>query len=155
MWQLGWMISLIPDALFIWITYIIMILGLGLYVASKLVSWLPMINKYKLPFEIIGVVLIALGSYLYGSHGTEMVWREKVKSAEELVKVAEEKSKEATGKIQVKIVEKIKVVKDTQYVIQETIKEVEKKIDAECKVAPEAIDILNSAALNKLPGETK
>ena len=35
------------------------------------------------------------------------------------------------------------------------IKEVEKIIDAQCKVAPEAVDIHNAAAKNRKPGENK
>jgi uncharacterized membrane protein YczE len=41
MWQFGWMLSLIPDSLFIWITYILFGIGVALYVASKLVVWIP------------------------------------------------------------------------------------------------------------------
>ena len=37
-------------------------------------------------------------------------------------------------------------VKELQVVYQDRIKEIEKRIDAECKVAPEAIGILNDAA---------
>jgi hypothetical protein len=49
MGQIGWMLSLIPDTLFIWIYYIMLTLGVGLYIVSKLVKWLPMMGQYKLP----------------------------------------------------------------------------------------------------------
>jgi hypoxanthine-guanine phosphoribosyltransferase len=41
---------------------------------------------------------------------------------------------------------KTKIVKEVQIQIEERIKEVEKIIDAECKVDPVAIKILNDAA---------
>jgi uncharacterized membrane protein len=69
-----------------------------------------------------------------------------VREFEEKVKVAEEKSKQVNTEIKTVYVDRVKTVKETQYIIQEKIKEVEKKIDAECKVTPEAIDILNEAA---------
>ena len=47
------------------------------------------------------------------------------------------------------------IVKDVQVVIQEKVKEVAAQIDAQCKVAPEAIDILNLAADNVKPGAEK
>jgi len=75
-----------------------------------------------------------------------MEWRERVKEAEAKVAVAEAKSKEVNTIIQTKVVEKIKIVKDVQVVIQDRIVEKEKIIDAECKVAPEALDILNEAS---------
>ena len=71
--QIGWMLSLIPDSLFVWITYILFGIGGMLYTASKLVVWIPMIGQYKLPAELVGVVLLVVGSYLFGSHGTEMM----------------------------------------------------------------------------------
>lgn len=154
MWQIGWMVSLIPDGIFLWITYFLMTLGLGLYVVSKLVTWIPIISRYKTPAEILGVVVLVSGSYLFGSHGTEMAWRQKVKDLEEKVAKAEEQSKQTNSVIQTKIVTKVKEIKVFQDRIKEVIVEKEKIIDAQCKVPQEALDILNSSALNK-PMEDK
>ena len=82
-----------------------------------------------------------------------MEWRAKVVKVEEKVAVVEEKSVEANVVVQKVFVDKIKVVKDTKIVVQEKIVEVEKIIDAECKVAPDVLDILNQAAKN--PGASK
>ena len=149
MWQIGWMISLIPDSIFIWITYFLMAVGLGLYILSKLVAWLPIISRYKTPSEIIGVLILVVGSYLFGSHGTEMVWRQKVKELEEKVAKAEEQSRQTNSVIQEKIVTKVKEIKVFQDRIKEVIVEKEKIIDAQCKVPDEAIEILNTSAQNK------
>jgi len=149
MWQIGWMISLIPDSIFIWITYFLMAVGLGLVILSKLVAWLPIINRYKTPSEIIGVLILVVGSYLFGSHGTEMVWRQKVKELEEKVAKAEEQSRQTNSVIQEKIVTKVKEIKVFQDRIKEVIVEKEKIIDAQCKVPDEAIEILNTSAQNK------
>lgn len=155
MWQIGWMISLIPDSIFIWITYFLMALGFGLYVVSKLVAWLPIISRYKTPAEILGVVVLVIGSYLFGSHGTEMVWRERVKELEAKVAKAEEEAKQANSVIKEKIVTKVKEIKVFQDRIKEVIVEKEKIIDAQCTVPQEALDILNSSAQNKPIGDKK
>ena len=110
--QIGWIISLIPDSIFIWLTYAIIAFGVGLYVASKLVIWIPMMGQYKLPAEVVGVVLLSVGMYLFGSYGTEMVWRARVEELEGKVKAAEEKSQQVNVVIQEKVVTKIKVVKE-------------------------------------------
>jgi len=102
--QISWMMSLVPDSLFIWVYYILFGLGVGLYVLSKLVTWIPMINQYKLPAEFVGVLLFGAGAYLLGGYGTEMGWRARVADMEEKVRVAEEKSQQVTVKIQEKIV---------------------------------------------------
>lgn len=155
MWQLGWIISLIPDSIFVWITYALIFIGISLYVISKLVTWLPIISKYKLPAEVGGIIILVIGAYLFGSHGTEMLWRERVKELEAKVAKAEEESKSANSVIQTKIVEKVKTIKVFQDRIKEVIVEKEKIIDAQCKVAPEAIEILNASATNKPLEEKK
>jgi hypothetical protein len=92
-------------------------------------------------------VLLVAGVYFKGGYSVEMEWRAKVAELESKVAVAEQKSKEANTQIQTVYVDRVKVVKEKQIVIQEKLKTVEVKIDANCKVVPEAIDILNDAAV--------
>ncbi len=146
MWQIQWMLGLIPDSVFIWITYLLFSTGLVLYIASKLIKWFPIISRYKLLSEVVGVVLLVVGAYIYGAYGTEMAWREKVKELEAKVAESEAKSKTANSVIQEKIVTKVKEIKVFQDRIKEVIVEREKIIDAQCRVPDEALDILNQAA---------
>ncbi len=155
MWLTGWMMSFIPDAFFVWVSYTLVGVGIALYVLSKVIQWLPLLSNYKFPAEILGVLLLTVGAYVFGSYGTEMIWRERVRELEEKVKISEEKSKEKNIEIRTKIVEKIKEVKVVQEVVKNIIIEKEKIIDAQCKVAPEAIDILNMAATGQLKEEKK
>ncbi len=146
MWQFQWFLSLIPESVFIWITYGLIAAGFGLYVISKLVSWIPLISQYKLPVELIGISVLVIGVYLFGGYGVEMSWRDKVRQLEEQIKAAEEKSAQVNTVIQEKIVYKTKVIKEKEVQYIDRIKEVEKVIDAKCEVDPAAIDILNQAA---------
>ena len=151
--QIGWMLSLIPDSFFVWITYILFGIGGMLYTASKLVVWIPMIGQYKLPAELVGVVLLVVGSYLFGSHGTEMMWRDRVKELEAKVKIAEEKSQQVNTVIETKVVTKIKVVKENVYVNREIIKEVAgKQLDASCSLPKSTISLHDSASRNEVAG---
>ena len=151
MWQVGWMFSLIPDSLFVWITYILFGLGVALYVASKLVTWIPMIKQYKLPAELVGVVLLVIGSYLFGGYGTEMSWRARVAELEAKVKIAEEKSQQVNTVIETRVVTKIKVVKENVYVNREIIKEVAgKQLDASCSLPKSTVSLHDSASRNEV-----
>ena len=151
MWQIQWVLALIPDSFFLWITYLLIAVGVGLYVASKLVTWIPLISQYKLPAELVGVVLLVAGSYLFGSYGTEMAWRERVRELEAKVKAAEEKSQQVNTVIETKIVEKIKVVKENVYVNREIIKEVAgKQLDAQCTLPKSTISLHDSASRNEV-----
>jgi hypothetical protein len=149
------MLSFIPDSLFIWITYGLMTIGAGLYVASKLVQWIPLMGQYKLPAELIGIVVLLGGVYLFGGYGVEMAWRDKVRQLEEKVKAAEAKSQEVKIQIQEKIVYKTKVVKEKETVYIDRIKEIAKEIDAKCEVDPRVIEELNKASEDPFKGDAK
>ena len=153
MWQLGWIVSLIPDSLFVWIYYIMLTVGLGLYIVSKLVTWLPLISQYKLPAEVTGVILLVCGAYLVGSYSTEMCWRERIKELEGKVAIAEQKSREVNTVIETKVITKIKVVKENVYVNREIIKEVAgKQLDASCSLPKSTVSLHDSASRNEVAG---
>jgi hypothetical protein len=149
--QIGWMLSLIPDTLFIWIYYIMLTLGVGLYVASKLIKWLPMMGQYKLPAELVGVVLLVVGAYFYGGHSVQSAWLARVAELEAKVKIAEEQSQKVNTVIETRVVEKIKVVKENVYVNREIIKEVAgKQLDASCSLPKSTISLHDSASRNEV-----
>ncbi len=146
MWQLQWAASLLPDAVLNWIYWGIIAVGITGVFAGWLGRFIPFYGKYVRFLKPIGIVLLVLGVWLRGGYDTEMSWRSKVEELEAKVKKSEQRSNDANVKIETVYKDRIKVVKDQQTIIQEKIKEVEKIIDAECKVDKEAIEILNSSA---------
>ena len=112
-------------------------------------------GQYKLPAELIGIVVLLGGVYLFGGYGVEMAWRDKVRVLEEKVKAAEAKSQEVKIQIQEKIVYKTKVVKEKETVYIDRIKEIAKEIDAKCEVDPRVIEELNKASEDPFKGDAK
>ena len=150
-----WVLSLIPDSVLIWFINLILVAGLLGTLSSYFIRFIPPLIPYAGVVKTLGIILLVAGVWFRGGYDVEMKWREKVKEAEARVAVAEAKSKETNTVIQKVYVDKVKTIKDTQYIIQERIKEVEKIIDKDCRVAPEAIDIHNDAAKNRKPGDNK
>jgi hypothetical protein len=148
-----WMLSFVPDEILYLVVIGIMFTGIALYALSFFTRFIPPLIPYSGIARILGTIILVGGIYFYGSYSTEMEWRAKVSELEAKVAIAEQKSTEANVKIQTVVKEKIKYVKETRVVIQEHIKTVEAKIDSMCKVAPEAVDILNEAAAT--PGVKK
>ena len=144
-----WILSFIPDALLQLVVIGIMFTGIALYVVSFFTRFIPPLIAYSGIARILGTVLVIVGIYFYGSYSTEMSWRNKVAELEEKVKVSEAKSKEVNIQIQTVYKDRVKIVKETQVVIQERIKEVEKRIDSQCTVDSSVIQILNDAAVRK------
>lgn len=148
MWQIQWMLQMIPDSIFVWITYLLFAAGVTLYVASKLVSWIPLMGRYRLPAELVGVVTLVVAAYFYGG----ISYREQIAEMKERVRIAEEKSQQVNTVIETKIVEKIKVVKENVYINREIIKEVAgKQLDAQCSLPRSTVSLHDSASRNEVP----
>ena len=145
-----WMLAFFPDALLALIINTILITGIVGFVASLffdyVVRWLPVVAPYHLLIKVVSVVLMVTGVYFKGGYSVEMAWREKVSELEAKIAISEQQSVVVNEKIVTVYKDRVKVVKETQIVVQEKIKEVEIIIDSECKVAPDAVDILNEAA---------
>ena len=141
----GWFLSLVPDSIFILIYYIMLSAGSVFYVASKLVRWIPMMGQYKLPAELVGVVLLVIGAYFYGGHGVQSAWLARVAELEDKVKAAESKSQEVNTVIETKIVERVKIVEKKVEVVRKEIEIQREVINAECKINDVAIDLYNKA----------
>jgi hypothetical protein len=144
------LLNFIPDAFLIWIVNAILIAGIiGTVVAfffGFFVRYLPWIIPYRMLLQIVALVLLISGVYFKGGVGVEMSWRARVADMEAKVAKAEAESKNANENIKTVYVDKVRVVKETQVVIQEKIKTVEVKIDSQCKITSETVDILNDAA---------
>jgi hypothetical protein len=147
--QIGWMFSIIPDAILNWIYWAIIAVGITGMFAGWFGKFIPFYGKYVGILKPVGITLVILGVWLRGGYDTEMAWRDKVAEAEAKVVAAEAKSKETNTVIQTQYRDKVKTVKEVQVVVQERIVKEAAQMDAECKVDASAIDILNQAAGGK------
>ena len=149
--QLGWMFGLLPDTVLSGLYWAIIVAGITGVLAGWLGKWIPFYGNYIKILQPVGVVLLVLGVWLRGGYDTEMAWREKVKAAEERVAIVEKQAEEANGKVEIKVVEKTKVVKEKgndiiKYIDREVIKieEIVKYIER-CPVPAEIINLHNQA----------
>jgi hypothetical protein len=140
-----WILHLIPDSFLIWIVNITCIVGLAATVGGFFLGWVPFVNRYKTPLQIIGIVLLTVGVYWKGGYSTEMAWRARVAEVEKKVAVAEAKAKQANTKVQEKIVTKIVKIQEKAAVVSENIRRNKTVINAECKLNDEAINAYNSS----------
>ena len=150
--QLAWMFSLIPDFVFVLIAWAATAGGIALYVASKLVRWIPMMSMYKTPAEIVGIVLIALGAYMLGGQAADRRWQEKVNEVQAKLKIAEEQSANANTVLEKKSDIKVKYIRGRTEVIKEYIDREIVKYDTkfapggECAIPKEFVRAHNDAA---------
>jgi hypothetical protein len=150
MGQFQWMFSLVPDSFVVWIYYLFTIVGLALYIGSKLVNLIPFMGQYKLPAEIGGVVVLVATAYLLGGFNAGAEIRERIKEMQDKVAVAEAQSKEVNTVIETKIVERVKIVEKKVEVVKTIIQRDREAINAECKVSDIAIIDYNKAVADPL-----
>ena len=148
MWQIQWLLQLIPDSIFVWITYLLFAAGVVLYVASKLVSWIPLMGQYRLPAELVGVVALVIAAYFYGG----ISYREQIAEMKQRVRTAEEQSQKVNTVIETKIIEKVKVVKQNVYITREIVRDTAgRQLDAQCSLPRSTVSLHNSASGNQVP----
>jgi hypothetical protein len=143
-----WMLAFVSDSFLLYLVNIIFYTGIVFTVLGFLLRFKFLAN-YQFILQVVGVLALALGLYFKGGFEVEQQWRDRVKAMEAKVAAAEAKSKEVNTVIQERVVTQVKKIKEVQYKNREVIKQVEKIIDRDCTVPPEAIDILNAAARNE------
>ncbi len=155
MWQFGWIISLIPDAVLNWVYWLIIVVGLTGIAAGWLGNWIPFYGIYVRILKPVGVALLVLGVWLRGGYDVEMAWRDKVAKLEEKVKIAEVESQKVNTEIVTKVVNQTKVVREKgdviiQYIDREVVKDKEViKFVESCPIPSVIVNTLNAAAKNQ------
>jgi hypothetical protein len=138
-----WLLSLIPDFVY-HLLLLVSIVALG---ACYILKMIPFISENVEIIRIISIVVMIFSVWMEGGIANEAKWEARVTELEIKVAKAEKAAAEANGKIETVYVDRVKVVKEIQYVVQNRITKNAVKLDLTCKVDPVAIDILNQAAL--------
>jgi len=144
-WLVEHIVSIVP----FWVWFTIACAGGVGYFFSGIITMVPFLMPYKEPVKIFFIIVCLSGTFMCGSDGVTSVWQQQIKEANARIAAAEAKSKELNVVIQKEYVDRVKTVKEVQLQIQSQIVKDSTAIDAECKVAREAIEDINAAALSK------
>jgi len=146
-----WILSFLPD----YVTHLIFFAGVIGTIAGFVLGFIPFIAPYKLPVQIISILVLSFGLYLEGGMADNEIWQMKVKEVEAKVAQAEAKSQEKNVEIVTIVAEKTKVIREkgqtiTKYIDREVAvdKEVIKFVE-NCPIPEIVIKTHNAAAQNK------
>jgi len=156
-----WILHLLPEALILWVSNLLLAAGLALTVAAFFIKSIPLLNQYRLPAQILGIALLVVGVYWRGGYAVEQDWRERVAEVEAKLAVAQKQSAEVNTEIVTKLVTQTKIVKErgddiVKYVDREVVKNQEViKFVENCPIPEIIINTHNAAALNRPIEEKK
>ena len=137
-----WLLSFIPDFVY----HLLLLASVIAFGACYVLKMVPFISTNVEIIRIISIVVMIFAVWMEGGIVNEAKWKARVAELELKVAVAEKRAAEANGKIETVYVDRVKVVKEIQYVNQTRINKDADKLDRTCKIDPEAIEILNQAA---------
>jgi hypothetical protein len=132
----------------------VLISGAVLTVLSFFTSWIPFINAYRVPVQVIGTILLTAGVYFKGGEAAELQWRDRVSELQQKADIATEKSTAASQRLNDEVKRNKQTVRANTQAIKQDIARNAPQLDAECRVSDAAIEIHNDAAQNKKPGVT-
>ncbi len=136
------------------------VLGFLLTYFLKIVP-IPFVYMYKNPIQIASIALIVFATFMYGGAYNNDAWMAKVKEMEAKVAIAEEAAKKENVRIEEKVVEKTKVVKEKgdeiiKYIDREVVKKEEVvKFIENCPIPKDIVDLHNQAIKMSGQGEKK
>ena len=148
-----WIINWLPE----FVVHLLFLAGVLGTIAGFVLGFLPFVGKYKLPIQIISLLLLSLGVYLEGGLAEKTKWELRVKEMEAKVAAAQAESQKTNVQIVEKIVTekeyiKVKGAKVVEYIDREV-----KVFDNNCTIPEVAIRAHDMSAGNEAPteGESK
>jgi len=153
-----WIINWLPE----FVVHLIFLAGVIGTIAGFVLGFLPFVGKYKLPIQIISLLLLSLGVYLEGGLAEKAKWELRVKEMEAKVAQAEAEAAKVNTVIVEKVVKEKEFIKVKGQKVIEYIDREVKVFDENCTVPNVAIKAHDMSAGNELPieapkteGETK
>lgn len=138
-----WLLDFLPD----YALHVALLVGIVISMAGFSLGYIPGIDKYKLPLQILGVLLLIATLYLEGAGAERDAWEMKVKELEAKLAKAEVESAKVNTEIVTQIVTKKQVVKEKGDTI---IEYVDRTVESACIVPDTAIKAINAAANNQV-----
>jgi hypothetical protein len=134
--------------LFEYVVHATLAIGVLGLIAGFFLGFIPIIGKYKLPLQVISIVLFSIGLWFSGSIAKDKQWAAKVSELE--VKLAEAKAKGevVTTEVVTKVIKQKEVIREKGKTITEYIKEEVSRNDQTCVIDTSVVLSHNAAALN-------
>ena len=150
MWQLSWILSLLPEWILVTLIHGTVVVGLVLTFCGGLLKFIPVINPYAAIAKQIGIVLLVIGVFFEGGLAVEQSYRARIAEMQAKIKEAEIQSVKLNEKLTVEVGKNKELIKEK---VNKNAKDIEAKreaINAECKLSDDAWVLYNRAVEPKV-----
>jgi hypothetical protein len=140
MFLLNWL----PDI----VIHTILILGCIGVLVSFVLNFISGFTLYKVPVQIVGILLLSFGLYFEGALAKEDEYGERVAKLEADLLKAQIRAEKVNTEVVTKFITKKQVIKEKGETITEYIDREITKVDPTCKISDVVIKAHNAAASN-------
>jgi NADH:ubiquinone oxidoreductase subunit 6 (subunit J) len=110
MWQIMWMLGLIPA----WLWHVLLGVSLVTIAATYFLRMIPFMSANAIQLRFVAVLLLTLTVWMEGGIANEAKWQARIQELEARVAAAEKQAAETNTKIETVYVDRVEVVKEIQ-----------------------------------------
>lgn len=125
-----------------------LIIGVIGLLTSWVLSFIPFVSQYRLPIQVVSVILFSVSLWFEGSLSKDRQWKAKVEELEAKLAVAKIESEKINTEVITKVVTQKQVIKEKGKTVIEYIDREVVKYDSSCPLPSDVISAHNAAATN-------
>lgn len=145
-----WVLQLLPD----WMIHLAFVLGVMGVIAGFVLSFIPFVEQYKLPIQIISIVVVFATVFLEGGMSEKAAWEARVLEMQAKVAQAEAQSAKANANITAQVASKIQYVKETTNANKQALSIYSQSLNDSCRLTNGAVLLHDSASQNQVSGSS-
>jgi uncharacterized coiled-coil protein SlyX len=139
-----WLLQFLPD----WFFYSTLIIGVVGFFGTYVLTFVPLVTQYKLLIQVVSVLLLTIGVYYAGAISNNNAWEQKVSDLELKLAQANTASAEINALLIEELLNNQKNNVEINTLNKKYLDSIRIKINENCNIGKEVIDLHNSAAKN-------
>jgi hypothetical protein len=139
------LLNFLPDFVF----HLILLVGIAGIILSFALRYVPVVSMYRIPIQLVGIVLMSIGLWYEGGIASQTELRTKLEKLEAELAVAKKESGKITKEIVTKLIVEKQIIKEKGQTIKEYIDREVTVYDETCPLPKSVVTAHNAAALNK------
>lgn len=139
-----WILNILPD----WIFHLILTIGALGMISTFVLTFIPFVSQYRLVLQIVSVLLLVVGVYYEGAISNNIKWEQKVTELQLKLAKAEKDSAMLNTLLIEELLNKEKSIVEINNLNKKYLDSIKNKVDKECKISSEVINLHNSAVRN-------